>query len=323
MKKSDTETKDTESSLPIRAVNFWRTLNSEERVQMVGFLGFAGLLIVLFGLPMISLMWHAAGTDIHSHILLIPFIFAYLLRIKLHELPKVYEPSPGWAMIPLAGGAAAYAAGWNLDNSGALSRNDSLSLTAFAFVLLIVGGGFLFAGRRWMSVAAFPMAFLAFMIPLPDGVLDALETASKIASTEVADVFFTATRTPVLRDGALFQLPGMVIEVAQECSGIRSSYVLFITSLLVSHLFLKTSWRRVVLVAFVIPLGIVRNGFRILVIGLLCIHSGPQMIDSPIHHKGGPVFFALSLIPLLLLLWWLRRGERGRSAGDEKMTNDE
>jgi hypothetical protein len=31
------------------------------------------------------------------------------------------------------------------------------------------------------------------------------------------------------------------------------------------------------------------------------------MIDSPIHHKGGPLFFALSLIPLYLLLWWLRR----------------
>ena len=31
------------------------------------------------------------------------------------------------------------------------------------------------------------------------------------------------------------------------------------------------------LVAFVIPLGILRNGFRIMVIGLLCIHIGPQM----------------------------------------------
>ena len=33
------------------------------------------------------------------------------------------------------------------------------------------------------------------------------------------------------------------------------------------------------------------------------------MIHSVIHHRGGPIFFALSLIPLFLLLWWLRRGE--------------
>jgi hypothetical protein len=43
------------------------------------------------------------------------------------------------------------------------------------------------------------------------------------------------------------------------------------------------------------------------------------MIDSDLHHKGGPIFFALSLIPLFLLLWWFRRMEaedkrcRGRS----------
>ena len=78
--------------------------------------------------------------------------------------------------------------------------------------------------------------------------------------------------------------------------------MLFITSLLASHLFLESPWRRIVLVAFVIPLGIVRNGFRILVIGLLCVHVGPQMIDSVIHRRGGPLFFVLSLVPLFLLV---------------------
>jgi exosortase/archaeosortase family protein len=85
--------------------------------------------------------------------------------------------------------------------------------------------------------------------------------------------------------------------------------VLFMTSILAANLFLKTPWRRFALVAFVIPLGILRNGFRILVIGLLCVNVGPQMIHSIIHRRGGPVFFVLSLVPLLLMLWWLRRGD--------------
>ena len=151
------------------------------------------------------------------------------------------------------------------------------------------------------------------MVPLPDGVTDWLETASKLASAEAAALFFSITGTPVLRDGTVFQMPGIVIQVAQECSGIRSSWVLFITSLLASNLFLRSPWRRVVLVSLVIPLAILRNGFRILVIGLLCVHVGPQMIHSVIHHQGGPIFFALSLIPLFLLLWWLRRGERSEA----------
>jgi exosortase/archaeosortase family protein len=52
-----------------------------------------------------------------------------------------------------------------------------------------------------------------------------------------------------------------------------------------------------------------RNGFRIMMIGLLCVNVGPEMIHSLIHRRGGPLFFALSLIPFLLALWWLRRGE--------------
>jgi hypothetical protein len=74
-------------------------------------------------------------------------------------------------------------------------------------------------------------------------------------------------------------------------------------------------------VAFVIPLGILRNGFRVFVIGMLCVHVGPRMIDSVIHHRGGPLFFALSLVPLFLLLWWLRRGERRVEATTTAATN--
>jgi exosortase len=151
---------------------------------------------------------------------------------------------------------------------------------------------------------------------MPDGAVQWLETASKLASTEVANLFFSISGVPVLRDGTVFQLPGILFEVGQESSGIRSSWVLFMISLLAAHLFLQSPWRRTVLVALVIPLGILRNGFRILVIGLLCVHEGPQMMHSFIHKQGGPVFFVLALIPLFLLLWWLRKGEIGaRSPG--------
>jgi exosortase len=160
-----------------------------------------------------------------------------------------------------------------------------------------------------MAAAAFPIGFLLFTVPLPDRVLHFLETISQLASTEAAAIFFAIAQTPMLREGAVFHLPGIAIEVAQECSGIRSSWVLFITTVAASFLFLQSPWRRAFLIAFVIPLAILRNGFRIWVIGLLCVELGPQMIDSPIHHYGGPLFFALSLVPLSLLLWSLRLSE--------------
>ena len=117
-------------------------------------------------------------------------------------------------------------------------------LMALAYVSFVAAGGFLFLGSKWMAAAAFPVAFLIFMVPLPDAAVNWLETASVLASAEVAALFFNVTGTPLVRDGTVFELPGIVLRVAQECSGIHSSWVLFITSLLASHLFLESPWRQ-------------------------------------------------------------------------------
>jgi exosortase C (VPDSG-CTERM-specific) len=270
--------------------------------------GYLLLLTLLFLQPLSRLMVHAAHADLHSHILLIPFISGYLLYLQRESLPIAYSRSFPWAVLLAVVATAALAAGigWR----GSLSVNDELALMALAYVSFIAAGGFFFLGPKWMAAAAFPIAFLIFLIPLPDALVDLLEKASMLASADAAAMYFRLAGTPHVRQGTVFELPGIILQVAQECSGIRSSWVLFITSLLASHIFLKTRWRKFVLVAFVIPLGILRNGFRILVIGLLCVHIGPHMIDSVIHHRGGPLFFALSLIPLFLLLWWLRRREQ-------------
>jgi exosortase len=144
--------------------------------------------------------------------------------------------------------------------------------------------------------------------------IDGVEIGLQYASAEAAAVLLSLTGTPFLREGRAFELPGITIQVAQECSGIRSSYALLITSVLAAHLLLRARWKRWVLALVVLPLGIMRNGFRILTISLLCVHVSPEMIDSPVHHRGGPIFFALSLVPFFLLLLWLRRTERRATA---------
>lgn len=284
--------------------------NLAQRKHWLGFLLSTLFLTAIFLKPLYSLVIHAAGNDLHSHILLVPLISAYLLYTRRKQMPKEYRSSVGWAIVLTLAGLAALAAAWTPGVFGSpLSHNDYLALMALSFVCFLAAGGFLFLGWKWMFAAAFPFAFLIFMVPMPDNMADLLERASQLASAEAASLFFNLTGTPVLRDRTVFQLPNIVVRVAQECSGIRSSWVLIITSLLAANLFLKSSWRRALLICSVIPLGIIRNGFRIWVIGILCIRFGPQMIHSAIHHSGGPLFFVLSLLPLFLLLWWLRSGE--------------
>jgi exosortase C (VPDSG-CTERM-specific) len=271
---------------------------------------FAIVLLAVFARPLLVLIKYAAGSELHSYVLLVPFVSVYLLYLRRDQLPKKHSTDLLLALVSLAAGLGLFACTHWLEIAGrAPAINTRIVLLTSSFLCCVAAGGFFFFGRDGMRAAAFPLAYLIFMVPMPDAMADALETASKYASAEVANVFFYLSGTPFLREGLVFQLPNITIQVAQECSGIRSSWVLFITSILVANLFLKTPWRRLALVAFVIPLAILRNGFRILVIGLLCVNVGPQMIHSLIHRRGGPLFFALSLIPLFLLLWWLRKGD--------------
>jgi exosortase C (VPDSG-CTERM-specific) len=288
----------------------WGRLPRPTRRRVGGFVTYQSLLTLLFIQPLTRLMLHVAHSGLHSYILLVPAVAGCLLFIERRSFFAAGRGSVFGTASVCAVGFAALAAktGWN----GSLSVNDDLALVAIAFVSFVAAGGFLFLGSKWMTAAAFPVAFLIFMVPLPDAAVMWLERVSALASAEAAALYFNLAGTSLVRRGTVFELPGIVLQVAQECSGIRSSWVLFITSLVASHLFLRSRWRRIILVAFVIPLGILRNGFRILVIGLLCTNVGSYMIDSPIHHRGGPLFFALSLGPLFLLAWWLRRQERRR-----------
>jgi len=283
-------------------------IDGEQRRQVWRWVGWVGVLTLLFAQPLYGLLVYASGTDLHSHIPLVPAIAGYLLYTD--QRWRTLTGRRSLVAAALAGAVALGALAAVVLWRGTLSLNDDLALTTLAYLSLVVAGGFLFLGPASVRAAAFPLGFLIFTIPLPDGAVHWLEMASTRASAEVSALLFNIAGTPLVRNGPVFELPGIVLEVARECSGIRSSWALFITSVLAAHMFLRSPWRRIALVAFVIPLGIVRNAFRILVIGLLCVHVGPHMIDSLIHRRGGPFFFVLSLVPLFLLLWWLRRRER-------------
>jgi exosortase C (VPDSG-CTERM-specific) len=280
---------------------------------------FAILLLAGFGKPLLALANYAAHSELHSYILLVPLVSAYLLYLRRDQLPKNYGTDVPLGVVLFAVGLGSLLLIHWLNFAGQPTVDNSyFVLLPLSLLCCLAAGGFFFLGRDWMRAAAFPLAYLIFFVPMPNAMADALETASKYASAEVANFFFHLSGMPFLRAGLVFQLPNITIEVAQECSGIRSSWVLLMTSILAANLFLKTPWRRIALVAFIIPLGILRNGFRILVIGLLCVNAGPQMIHSVIHRRGGPLFFALSLIPLFLLLWWLRKGEIRTASADSR-----
>jgi exosortase C (VPDSG-CTERM-specific) len=273
------------------------------------------ILSVLFWRPLLDLAKYAAKEELYSHVLLVPVISIYLAWVSRQEWLTTLKsslPSIRSGLFPAILGFAALGAyflfgrGWRL--------NDYLSIMTAAYVCFVAAGAVSCLGRDVSRQLIFPLCFLVFMIPFPSFIEHAIEMFFQYASATAVHIMFSMTGTPFVRDGLSFQLPGIVLRVAQECSGIRSTLVLFITALVAGRLFLRTSSRKVLLVLFVIPLAIVRNGFRILTIGMLCVYVDTAMIYSWIHRRGGPVFFAFSLLPFFGLLIWLWKQERNRDS---------
>ena len=127
----------------------------------------AGLALA-FIVPLGNLIRFAAGDDLHSHIVLIPFISVYLAWLQKKNLPGQATPAKKLAALFFAGGGAVLAWHWWANRSGhPLAGEDRLALTTLAFVLWLTGLGALFLGGARLRALAFPFALLVFMIPLP------------------------------------------------------------------------------------------------------------------------------------------------------------
>jgi exosortase C (VPDSG-CTERM-specific) len=272
------------------------------------------LLAVCFSHPLVDLLRFTFHSDLYSYIPLIPFIGGYLIWTERKKMTAEVSPS----RLGAAGGfiiGAVFTATWWLGTRAGwtISHQDYLSLMTISFLCFFWGACLALPGWKIMRDAAFPAAFLIFAVPMPTVWEGNIDTFFQYTSAFAAKAFFSLAGTPALLRDLQIDLPGFSLVVAPECSGIHSTLVLLITSLLAGYMFLRRPWLRAILALSIVPLAILRNGFRVFVIGELCVHISPKMIDSPIHRKGGPVFFALSLIPLFLLLVFLRKRDLNES----------
>lgn len=189
---------------------------------------------------------------------------------------------------------------------------NALSLLTLSLIAIWIAGFVLFFGIRNAQVAAFPLALLLFLVPLPDFVLNKVIYWLQSGSAAIAEVIFDLSGAPVLRDGFVFRLPKYSIEVAKECSGIRSSMALLILSLLLAHFAFRPFWKKLAFVSAGLVMMLVKNGIRIATLTLLANYVNPAFLFGSLHHQGGIVFFLIGLALLAPVFWLLRRGETAK-----------
>ena len=268
---------------------------------------------LLFIRPLIALVHLSLSQDSASYLVLIPFISAWVFFVERHKIfPNIATDAIFGSVLLVFAGSAALASYFTR-----VASMPDLQLSGYtlSLVLLWLAGIGLLFGRAASKAGYFPLLFLFLMVPMPDSLLNHIEYLLQVGSAGITQFFFDLFGVPVLREGLIFHLARVSIEVAQECSGIRSSIALFILALLVTHFYLRSFWKKIVFLACGLFMMILKNGIRIVTLTLLAVYVDPGFLFGRLHHAGGVLFFLLGILLLLPLLWWLRRGE-ARPAGN-------
>jgi len=289
-----------------------------KRRHLIFFLFFVLAFLTAYA-PIKALYDSTSQREYYSHIVLIPLVSIYLVFQKRKLVFAERDDADGRGAHSLrndrVAGIALLLAGAMLyfvgrDFEAGLNQNDFTAVIALAAVAFLNGGFILSYGLHAFKAALFPLLFLVFVIPIPSELMDSLIYFLQVGSTEFTNLLFTASGVPFLREGFVFHLPGMSVEVAKQCSGIRSSMALFITALLAGHLFLNTWWRKIILVAFIFPIAMFKNGIRIVTLTLLGTYVDPRVLQSSLHREGGIPFFIVALLLMAPILYWLRKGDK-------------
>ena len=272
------------------------------RNHVFGFLLWLAAVLGVFSSPLSRLIWQALHEGYTSHIVLIPPLICFLIWSRRDAIFASinYSVVRGIEIAAFGVLAGGIAFGVKLENTSSLIP----LLTVLSVLLLVIAGFVLFFGTRAIARAAFPIALLVFILPIPGVLIDNIIRFLQARSTDLSAWAFSVLGVPVLREGFVLTMPEVSIEIAKECSGINSSIALLIIMLLIAHETLHTTWRRVLLVLITIPLSIIKNAMRIMTLTMLASRIDPSFLSGRLHHDGGFVFYLLSLA-LVYPVWKL------------------
>ncbi len=262
---------------------------------------------LLFWKPLHILTRYALTSSDASQVLIIPILVVWLLWTEAPHFARRTSLDLK-ASLPFALPAAALAF-LSFPRLGPAPDWALAGLVTAVILLFFAGFAVIFGGSA-AKQTWFPFAFSAFAIPLPPSLLDRVVSMLQWGSAGVADIVFQLTGLPVLREGLIFRMPSFAIEVASECSGIRSSIALLILAVLIVHFSFTRFWKKAVFVFAGLLMMLIKNGVRIATLTILAQYVDRSFLTGRLHHEGGVVFFLLGLALLLPLYSLLRRGER-------------
>jgi exosortase len=262
----------------------------------------------------------ALGDEQYTYILLILPITCGLIFLDFKSRWPLPARSLDWkaAVASAALIGAALLVNMTIRGRVGLSADIRLAMNMLALVSWWLAAFLVCFGMAAFRRALFSLFFLFWLVPLPEFVLNPLVSFLQRGSAAIAHLIFTAVGMPVAQKGMLLHIPGLTLEVAPECSSIRSSMMLVVTTMVLAHLLLRSPWKKTFIVLAAIPISVAKNGLRIFALGFLATRVDPSFLTGRLHRQGGFVFFLIAMGAIFLLLRILQRGEAekpGRESG--------
>ncbi|MGO9366865.1 MAG: exosortase/archaeosortase family protein [Terriglobales bacterium] len=258
--------------------------------------------------PLLDTFALALREDQYTHIILILPLSAALILSEWRSLRPMVARNfrTGFPLLVIA----VLLVGVVKWRSATLPSDVRLSIEMFALVLSWIAAFVLCFGSRVSRSVLFPLCFLFGLVPFPQVVLNEIVDLLQQGSAIAAYALFVAVGVPATQNGILVTIPGLTVEVAQECSSIRSSSMLLVTTMVLAHVLLRSPWRKLLAIVFAVFLSVAKNGLRIFTIAMLGTRVDPAFLTGRLHRQGGIVFFMIALIAVFVLLWIFRKGEK-------------
>lgn len=172
-------------------------------------------------------------------------------------------------------------------------------LSAISFVVLLPGLSLLLLGVDRTRRIAFPLAFVALMLPIPLAVTERLHLVLRSIVATACGILVPLLGIPVMRVGTTLHMPNASLQVADACSGFSTLYAAGAVALLT--MFLSASPLRRVLVGLLFaPIAIAVNIVRVAFLCVLVYFQGTDVLATSLHELSGIVTF---LVALPLIFW--------------------
>jgi exosortase len=174
-----------------------------------------------------------------------------------------------------------------------------LEIEAFAMYGALISAAYMLFGAALIRTIWFPLVYLAFTLPPPDTVVAAVTQPIKIAISEWAVSLLHLAGYPIASSGVTIQIGQYQLLVAAACAGLNSIVTLTALCLLYVYLRHRSNWVAFLVIALAaIPVAVVSNFVRVLVLVLVTYHLGDAAAQGFLHDFAGLLMFAVALLTI-------------------------